>query len=93
MKPIAIPVAMEKVRTIIKTTKKAGTAISNFVQSICATFPIIKIPTITSAGVVTALVITPRSGEKNSDKEKQIAITIAVNPVRPPTATPAVDST
>ncbi len=47
----------------------------------------------TSAGVVTALVITPRSGEKNSDSEKQIAITTAVKPVRPPTATPAVDST
>src|SRR5690625_873316 len=53
----------------------------------------INTPTIINAGAVTSDVTTLSSGEKNNASKKNPAATTAVNPVRPPTPTPAVDST
>ena len=72
--------------------KNAGTAISNFFQSISPKDETIKIPTIINAGAVTAGVTTLNNGEKNSANKKNPAVTTAVNPERPPAATPAEDS-
>src|SRR5699024_203425 len=53
----------------------------------------ISTPTIISAGAVTSSVTTCNKGEKNSASKKNPAVTTDVNPVRPPTPTPEVDST
>src|SRR5690625_3846013 len=45
------------------------------------------------AGAVTSDVTTLNNGEKNNANKKNPAATTAVNPERPPTPTPAVDST
>src|SRR5690625_2029234 len=45
------------------------------------------------AGAVTSDVTTLNNGEKNNANKKNPAATTAVNPDRPPTPTPAVDST
>lgn len=50
-------------------------------------------PTIISAGAVTVVGITARSGLKIIDIRKKIPTKIAVKPVRPPMAIPALDST
>src|SRR5690606_13619182 len=57
--------------------------------------PIIRAPTTMSAGAVAkgASATRPTSGVKNSDRRKSAATTKAVRPVRPPAATPLVDST
>ena len=70
----------------------AGTATSNFFQSISAKFAAINTPTTTRAGVVTALVTTCINGLKNNANKKQQPVTILANPVLAPTATPEVDS-
>jgi len=93
MNPTAIPVAMLYVNGIDTTTKKEGTAISNLVQSIFPNEETIKIPTTTSAGVVTADVTTSNNGKKNKESKKNPAVTIAAKPERAPAATPADDST
>src|SRR5699024_5778483 len=56
---------------------------------------IIKHPTIISTGAVIAgrSAITLTIGLKKIDKTNRLAIIIEVKPVRPPTATPEVDST
>src|SRR5699024_1898628 len=53
----------------------------------------INAPTIINAGAVISVVITARIGEKNKAIAKQAAIMTDVNPVLPPTAIPAEDST
>src|SRR5699024_1826626 len=53
----------------------------------------IRTPTIINAGAVTSGVTTFNNGEKNNASMKKPAATTAVNPDRPPTPTPAVDST
>src|SRR5699024_10158646 len=73
--------------------KKAGTAISNRSHSISFNDFDIKTPTIINAGAVTSGVITASKGEKNNANKKNPAVTTEANPVRPPTATPDVDST
>jgi len=92
MNPIAIPVAILYVSGMEIIVKNAGTAISNFFQSISPKDETIKIPTIIKAGAVTAAVTTLSNGEKNSASKKNPAVTTAVNPERPPAATPADDS-
>src|SRR5699024_6243361 len=52
----------------------------------------INIPTIIRAGAVTSDVITLNNGEKHKANRKNPAATTAVNPVRPPAPTPAVDT-
>ena len=93
MKPIARPVAIDDVNGIINIVKNAGTATSNFFQSISPNADTINTPTTINAGAVTALVITPSTGEKNNANKKQIPVTIEANPVRAPAPTPADDST
>src|SRR5690625_7648359 len=73
--------------------KNAGTAISNLSHSIFFNEADINTPTIINAGAVTSEVTTLNNGEKNRANKKNPAATTAVNPVRPPTPTPAVDST
>lgn len=92
MKPHAIPVAIEYDNGIIIIVINAGTANSNFFQSISAKFPAISTPTTINAGAVTALVTTAINGLKNNASKKQTPVTILANPVRAPTATPEVDS-
>lgn len=92
MKPHAIPVAIEYDNGIMIIVINAGTATSNFFQSISAKLAAIKTPTTTNAGVVTALVTTSISGLKNIANKKQKPVTTLANPVRAPTATPELDS-
>src|SRR5690625_3974059 len=73
--------------------RNAGTAISNLSQSMFLSEVDINTPTIINAGAVTSSVITPKRGEKNSANKKSPPVTTEANPVRPPTPTPAVDST
>src|SRR5699024_4329078 len=89
---MAIPVAMLSETGIVTMVNTAGTAISNFSHSICLNDDDIKTPTMMRAGAVTSDVIMFKSGEKNSERRKNPAATTAVNPDRPPAATPAVDS-
>lgn len=72
--------------------KKAGTAISNRVQSIFPNEETINTPTIIKAGAVTADVITDKTGKKKRDKRKNPAVTNDAKPVFAPDATPADDS-
>src|SRR5699024_451450 len=73
--------------------KNAGTAISNLSHSIFLSELDIRTPTIISAGDVTSGITTLKSGENNSASKKKPAVTTEAKPVRPPTPTPAVDST
>src|SRR5699024_12019474 len=84
MKPHAIPVAIEYDNGIIIIVINAGTATSNFFQSISAKLAAINTPTTTSAGVVTALVTTSIKGLKNIANKKQKPVTTLANPVRAP---------
>src|SRR5690606_36087224 len=78
---------------IIIIVTKAGMATSGRCQLIFLIPLAIKAPTIISAGAVTADVITESSGEKNRETANKAAIIIEVNPVLPPAAIPALDST
>src|SRR5690606_13004743 len=71
----------------------AGITISNLLQLILLISIAINEPTIIKTGAVTSSVMTESKGEKNSVIKKQMETIIEVNPVRPPTAIPAVDST
>ena len=53
----------------------------------------IKIPTVISAGAVTADVTTDNNPEQNNITKKHNAVNTEVNPVRPPASTPVNDST
>lgn len=74
------------------SVKNAGTAISNFFQSISPIDEAINTPTMIKAGAVTGAVMTLNSGEKNKASKNKIPVTTAENPERPPAATPADDS-
>jgi hypothetical protein len=73
--------------------KNAGTAISNFSQSILPKDETINTPTTINAGAVTADVTTLNNGKKNSDSKKNKPVTTAAKPERAPAATPDEDST
>jgi hypothetical protein len=92
MKPIAIPVAILYDNGMAIIVKKAGTAISNFAQSIFPKDETISTPTMIKAGAVTAVVTTDNNGKKKIDKINSPAVTSEANPVLAPAATPAVDS-
>src|SRR5699024_1126902 len=93
MNPTAIPVAILYDSGIMNTVKKAGTAISNWLNGILVKFEAISAPTMMSAGAVTSDVEGPIIGEKNTAERNSSAVTILANPVRAPAAPPAVDST
>ena len=95
MNPIAIPVEMLDVSGIIKMIAKAGKASSNIFHWTFDNPSIIKQPTMIKTGAVMADTdeMAEMSGEKNIDSANRMAVTMAVNPVRPPAATPVLDST
>mmetsp|Transcript_18225 Transcript_18225/g.46647 ORF Transcript_18225/g.46647 Transcript_18225/m.46647 type:complete len:285 (+) Transcript_18225:576-1430(+) len=61
-------------------------------QSIIPAGPIISAPTMMSAGAVAVGGTAEKTGMKKTDTANQHAITMAVSPVRPPSAMPAQDS-
>src|SRR5699024_6339741 len=67
--------------------------ISSLLQSIFFISMAINAPTIINAGAVISSVITDKIGEKNKATVKHNAILTDVNPVLPPAAIPAEDST
>ena len=95
MNPNAIPVEILEVSGITSIIKNAGNASSKFDQSIWRTDAIINVPTIINTGEVIAetVEIDDTSGEKNEAAANKTATVKVVNPVRPPAATPAEDST
>lgn len=92
--PSAIPVAILEVSGIVKIIKKAGKASSNSPHLTLTKLPIIKLPTIMSAGEVMAAMpeTALTSGLKNAATIKRIPTVKEVSPVRPPAATPLEDS-
>ena len=95
MNPIAIPVDMLDVSGIVKMIANAGNASSNVFQLTFAKPSIMKQPTIIKTGAVIAATddMADINGEKKIDAANKIATTVAVKPVRPPAATPVLDST
>jgi hypothetical protein len=79
---------------MLNTVRKAGKASSNSLQLILAILPIIKLPTIIKAGAVMAAIpdTALTSGPKKADSKNKTATVTEVQPVRPPAATPEVDS-
>src|SRR5690606_7751105 len=78
---------------IAMTVRNTGMAYSILLQSTSPSPRAINTPTMISAGAVTAGVTTPSSGEKNRASRNSTDVATDVNPVRPPAATPADDST
>src|SRR5579875_2562425 len=74
-------------------TTNAGINSVGSLKSIRTTGATIIVPTTTSAGPNACGGIAVTSGAKKSDAAKSIATTTAVSPLRPPTLTPAADST
>lgn len=95
MNPIAIPVDMLEVSGIVNMIANAGKASSNVFQSTFARPSIIKQPTIINTGAVMAETeeMAAINGEKKMERANKMATTVAVKPVRPPAATPVLDST
>ena len=94
MKPSAIPVAMLDVSGMARITRNAGKASSNSFHLIFAMLPIIILPTMIRAGAVIAEIpeTALTRGPKNADAKNKAATVREVSPVRPPAATPEVDS-
>src|SRR5699024_2448049 len=78
---------------MVAITRKDGKAISKRPHSIPFNALARITPTIITTGAVTSGVMIFNNGEKNKANKKNPAVTTEVNPVRPPTPTPAVDST
>ena len=93
--PKAMPVEILPANGIIKMIMKAVKPSSNEDHLIFANPSIMKQPTIINAGAVidASDEIAETTGEKNIVNRNMIATTTAVKPVRPPTATPVLDST
>ena len=91
--PIDNPSAIEYVNGVRKIVRNAGITSDISSQGISFTSANIIAPTITSVGVVAKAGIALNTGMKNTDSANNPATTKAVNPVRPPWATPATDST
>ena len=73
----------------MKIVRNAGITSDISSQGISFTEANIIAPTITSVGVVAKAGIALNTGMKNTDSANNPATTKAVNPVRPPSATPA----
>jgi len=76
-----------------RIVRKAGIASLTSSKSMSFTGVIINNPTRINAGDVAALGTDKNSGERNNDTRKRIATVRLVSPVRPPSETPAEDST
>lgn len=89
-----IPSEIEYASGIIKKHINAGTASVRSLKSIFEIEDLIIMnPTTTSAGVVAKDGIARKIGERKSATKKSNAVTIDVNPVLPPDATPEALST
>ena len=93
MKPAAIPYEMEYVKLITEIVRKAGTAAAGSFQSMSITLRIISTPTYIRAPAVAQFGISAAIGLRNIATKNRTATTKEVNPVLPPSATPAEDST
>ena len=93
--PNAIPVEILEVKGIARMIINAVNASSNSDHLIFLIPSIIKQPTIIRTGAVmeAKLEIAEINGEKNKATTNNRATTTEVKPVRPPAATPVVDST
>ena len=96
-----MPVAMLKVSGMAIIVTKAGIASEGSSHLTSRTARTIRLPTRMSAAAVTgevatavpAIAIVSISGVKKSERKKHPATTRPTNPVLPPAATPAADST
>ena len=92
--PNIIPLAIEYVNgIIIRARKPAITSAMSPSKVIFLTDDIIIIPTKIRAGVVAKLGIAVNNGESTMAIRKSTPVVSDVRPVRPPAATPALDST
>ena len=87
--PKARPLAMEKVRGMVTTVRKAGMATAGLFQSILPRPDIIIAPTRIRAGVAAAVGMAWTKGARKRVSRKRTPTVTAVRPVRPPAATPA----
>src|SRR5690606_41930776 len=88
-----MPLAVEYVNGIAMIVRKAGIAVLRRRQSRSATPCIISAPTATSAGAVANAGIAVKIGARKSASTNSPAVTTDASPVRPPSSTPAADST
>ena len=93
MMPSRMPSLIELAIAIENSVMKQGSPSSYELKSMYTTRINIIKPTIISAGLVAADGMAKKSGEKNKETTKSMAMENAVNPVRPPSPTPAADST
>ena len=93
MKPAAIPSAMLYANGIQAMVINAGSALSNSPQLMFLTLAIISTPTIIRTGAVAAVGTRPRNGEATIATRNSTPVVKEVRPVRPPSETPAEDST
>lgn len=91
--PMPIPNDIENPNAITVTVRNAGNALAGLAQSISLTDDIISTPTHTRAAAVAQSGIIFAMGLKKVASKKQTAEISAVNPVRPPAATPEEAST
>ena len=91
--PKTIPSAILYVKGINTIVRKAGRPSLISLKLIFATDDIINNPTMIRAGEVAAAGTIRNNGAKNRAKTNIIAVLTAVNPVRPPEATPDALST
>src|SRR5690606_37237251 len=83
----------EYVNGIVTIVRNAGTPSETSLQSIPLTPSIMSAPTRMRAGDVAALGTAPTSGQKNIATTNRPPVVTAVRPDRPPSSTPAADST
>ena len=91
--PYIIPLAIEYVVTINRIVKNAGTASVVSSKSMSLTGEIMNNPTKIRAGEVAAAGIEINRGAKKRERRNNTATVKLVNPVLPPSLTPAEDST
>ena len=93
MRPKLRPSAMDQVKGMVATVRKAGMPICGSSQLISPRPVSIRPPTRMRAGAVAKVGMAPTKGAMKRERKKRIPVTMAVTPVRPPAATPAEDST
>ncbi len=92
-KPTMIPSVILPLTGMRRIVRKAGNVSIGFVRLIWRTEPNRKKPAMTMTGAVAAEGMARNKGDRNRLHKKQNPITKAVNPVRPPSATPVALST
>lgn len=89
-----IPFGILEVQTMTTIVRKAGIpSVKSVAKSMRVTGGIMSTPTMMSAEAVAAEGMEAKSGERNSERMNNTAVTTAVRPVRPPAMMLAEDST